>query len=184
MFISRTMLNQKMIFFCLQAPSRRSTTRKDSKSSNSNMKEVNDAKRKIAVVEDADECASPVTPNRTSLRRNIQRPKWLTDADLVTDYEFPRGTNVIMRTGNGNSTSTSTITPAMNINLAKARNASSESNEGSGKNQKSGRGKTNPPPSVERKAKQDATAPKVSFAINTIYYITYSVKYLVVSTFM
>lgn len=145
---------------CLQAPPRRSTTRKDSKSSNSNMKEVNDAKRKIAVAEETDDSPSPVTPNRTSLRRNIQRPKWLTDADLVTDYEFPRGTN-IMRTGNGNSPSTST-TPTMNGNQAKARTASTESSEDTGKNQKSDRGKVNPPPSSERKVKEDGTAPKVS----------------------
>lgn len=73
--------------------------KEDSKSNNIGAKKVASTAGSTEEV-----VASPPTPtSRTSLRRNIQRPKWLTDADLVTDYEFPRGTNAMRSGGNGPS---------------------------------------------------------------------------------
>lgn len=51
---------------------------------------------------------TPPTPGgRSALRRNIQRPKWLTDTDLVTDYEFPKGTNSVRSSPSASSSASS-----------------------------------------------------------------------------
>lgn len=120
-------------------PSTRSTSKKDSKLTKAiKLRGKNDSKKKspAAAVEEAEESVppSPHTPSsgRTALRRNIQRPKWLADSDLVTDYEFPRGTNTT-RMGNGSNNPASSpsapqpTTPTTNGN--KSRTTSTESVE-------------------------------------------------------
>ncbi|ODM99398.1 putative zinc finger protein [Orchesella cincta] len=76
--------------------------------------------------------ASQTTPSsgRASLRRNIQRPKWLTDTDLVTDYEFPCGTN---SSRNGSVTSSPTATQTVPSSSAVSGGAQTRASQATAK---------------------------------------------------
>lgn len=132
---------------------------------------MKDATRKIVVAaEEVDDSPSPaLVTSKISLRRDIQKPKWLTDGDMLTNYGIPRGTNK-MRKGNGNFPSTST-NPTISGGQAKDQ-TTSVFKEDAGKNQKSDKGKVSPPsPSMEIEVEEDVTVPVAKVSLLLFYFV-------------
>ncbi|CAL8143048.1 unnamed protein product [Orchesella dallaii] len=82
---------------------------------------ISNKSKKKSVQKIVVEASQSLNSGRASLRRNIQRPKWLTDTDLVTDYEFPRGTNTSRSGSTTSSPSTSQTTVSSHVVGAQTR---------------------------------------------------------------